>query len=81
MEDFKIESTYLEPFYEVWAFIRCMKADFYRPDFAEFLVCPLIKRLDAVFVLKHVFELLKLSAKPLKHLVELLKHSAVLLKV
>ena len=81
MEDFKIESTYLEPFYEVQAFIRCMKADFYRPDFAEFLLCPLIKRLGAVFVLKHVFELLKLSAKPLKHLVELLKHSAGLLKV
>ena len=33
MEDFKTESRYLNLCYEFRAFIRCMKAAFYRPDF------------------------------------------------
>ena len=36
MEDFKIERRYLKFYCEIRAFIRCMKAAFYRPDFQKF---------------------------------------------
>ena len=45
-------------FYEFRAFIRCMKAAFYRPDFQKFLMCQLIKRLGPAFISKHAFETL-----------------------
>ena len=66
MEGLKTTGRYRKLCYEFGAFIRCMKAAFYRPDFQKFLMCPLIKRLDRAFVSKHAAELLK-------HLVELLK--------
>ena len=44
-----------------------MKAAFYRPDYQNFLMCPLIKRLGRAFVSKHGAELLKRSAVLLKH--------------
>ena len=74
MENFKIESRYLKLCYEFRAFIRRMKAAFYRPDYQKFLMCLLIKRLGQEFISKHV-------AKPLKRSTELLKHSAELLTV
>ena len=45
-----------------------MKAAFYRQDYQELLMCPLIKRLGRAFVSKH-------AAEPLKRSAELLKHS------
>ena len=81
MENLKIESRYLKLCYEFRAFIRCMKAAFYRPDYQKFLMCPLIKRLGEAFVSKHAVEPLKCSAELLKHSGKLLKHSADLLRV
>ena len=66
MEILIIESRYLKLCNEFTAVIRCMKSAFYRPDYQKLLMCPLIKRLGRVFVLKH-------AAKPLKR-------SAVLLR-
>ena len=65
IENFKIESRYLKLCYQSRAFIRCVKAAFYWPDYQNFSVCPLIKRLDRGFVLKNAVE-------PLKHSAELL---------
>ena len=73
MAGLKTESRHLKLFYEFTAFIRCMKATFYRQDFQKFLMCLLIKRLDRAFGPKHVAELLKHSDKLLKHSAELLK--------
>ena len=74
MENCKIESSYLKLYYELRAFIRYVKAAFYKPDYQKFLMCPLIKNLGRAFVSKH-------AAKPLKHSAELLKHSAELLRI
>ena len=74
MENCKIESRYLKLYYELRAFIRCVKAAFYRPDYQKFLMCSLIKNLGQAFVSKH-------ATKPLKHSAELLKHSAELLRI
>ena len=65
IENFKIESRYLKLCYQSRAFIRCVKAAFYWPDYQNFSVCPLIKRLDRGFILKNAVE-------PLKHSAELL---------
>ena len=73
MEDFKIESRYLKPCYELGAFIRCIKAAFYGPNIQKFLIYPLIKRLGRTFISTYAAEPLKLSAKLLKHLTELFK--------
>ena len=81
MENCKIESRYLKFCYEFRTIIRCMKTAIYRPDYQKLLMCPLIKRLDRAFVLKHVAEPLKRSDKPLKHSLEFLKHSAEYLRV
>ena len=72
MENFKIESRYPKLCYEFRAFISCMKAAFYRPDYQKFLMCPSIKRLGQAFISKNAAEPLKRSAKLLKHSVELL---------
>ena len=61
-------------YYEFRAFIRCMKAAFYRPDFQRFLMRPLIERLGRAFVSKH-------AAEPLKRSAELFKYSAELFGV
>ena len=74
MKNFTIESRYLKLCNEFRAVIRCMKAAFYRPDYQNLLMCPLIKRLSRAFVSKHADE-------PLKRSAELLKHSAELLKI
>ena len=74
MGNFKIESRYLKLYCEFMAFIRCMKAAFYRPDYQKFLMCSLIKRLGRAFVSKH-------AAEPLKRSAELLKHSIVLFRI
>ena len=74
MENFKIESRYLKLCYEFRAFIRCMKAVFYRLDYQKFLMCPLINRLGRAFVSKYATE-------PLKRTAELLKHSAEVLRI
>ena len=55
------------------AFIRCIEAVFYKPDFQTFLMCSLIKILGWAFISKHAVE-------PLEHLADLLKHSGKLLK-
>ena len=68
MENFTIESSYLKLCNTFRAVIRCMKAAFYRQDYQELLMCPLIKRLGGAFVSKH-------AAEPLKRSAELLKHS------
>ena len=81
MESFKTESRYLKLCYKSRAFIRCVKAGFYRPDYQKLLMCPLIKRLSRAFVSKNVAEPLKSSAELLKHSVELFKHSAKVLRV
>ena len=60
--------------YEFRTFIRCMKAAFYRPDFQNFLMCPLIKRLGRALVSKHTTEFFKHSPDLSKHSAELLKH-------
>ena len=73
MENFKIERKYLKLCYEFRGFIRCIKAAFYRPDFQQFLMCLLIKKLDRTFVSKYAAKPLKYSAELLKHVVELLK--------
>ena len=65
MENFKIESRYLKLCYEFKAFIKCMKAAFYRPDYQKFLMCLLIKRLGQTFVSKHAAGPLKRSAERL----------------
>ena len=67
--------------YELRAFIRCMKAAFYRPDFQKFLMYPLITRLGHAFVSKHATELLKRSAELFKHSAKHLKHSVELFGV
>ena len=74
MENFTIESRYLEVLNEFRTIIRCMKAAFYRPDYQKLLMWSLIKRLGRAFVSKH-------AAKPLKRSAELLKHSAELLRI
>ena len=73
MENFKIERKYLKLCYELRGFIRCMQAAFYRPDFQQFLIRPLIKKLDPAFASKHAAETLKHSAELLKRGVKLLK--------
>ena len=72
MENFKIESRYLKLCCEFRTFIRFMKASFYRPDYQQFLMCPLIKRLGRVFNSKNVAEPLKCSAELTKDSAELL---------
>ena len=81
MENFKIESSYLKLCYEFRAFITCMKADVKRPDYQNFLMCSLIKRLGLAFVSKYAAKSLKRSAEFLNHSSELLKQSAELLRV
>ena len=66
IENFKIENSYLKLCHKFRAFIRCMKAAFYRPDYQKILMCPLIKRLGRAFVSKH-------AAEPLKHSARLLR--------
>ena len=44
MENFTIESRYLELCNEFRAVIRCMKAAIYRSDYQKLLMCPLIGR-------------------------------------
>ena len=66
MENFTIESSYLKLCNTFRA--GSMKAAFYRQDYQELLMCPLIKRLGRAFVSKH-------AAEPLKRSAELLKHS------
>ena len=61
MKNFKIESSYLKLCYEFRAFILCMKAAFYRPDYQKFLMCLLIKRLGQAFVSKHLFQSMRLE--------------------
>ena len=61
MENFKIEGIYMKLCYEFRAFIRCMKAAFYRLDYQKFLMCPLIKRLGQAFVSKHLFQNMRLE--------------------
>ena len=61
MKNFKIESTYLKLCYKFRAFILCMKAAFYRPDYQKFLMCSLIKRLGQAFVSKHLFQNMRLE--------------------
>ena len=73
MENFTIESRYLE----LWV----MKAAFYRPDYQKLLMCPFIKRFGWAFVSKDAAEPLKRSVEILRHLIELLKHSAELLSI
>ena len=73
MEDLKIKSKYLKLCYQFRAFIRYMKAAFYRPDFQKLLISPLIKLIDQAFIPKH-------AAKPLKHSDEFLKHVVEFLK-
>ena len=70
------ESRYLKLFNEFRAVVRCMKAAFYRPNYQKLLMCPLIKRLGQVFVLKYAVEPLKRSAELLQHSTELLRRSA-----
>ena len=72
MENFKIESRYLKLCYEVRAFIRCMKAAFWRPYYQKILMCPLIKRLCQAIVSKKCGRALKRSDENLKHSAELL---------
>ena len=43
MENFKVESRHLKSFYKFMAFIRCMKAVFYKPNNQKNLMCSLIK--------------------------------------
>ena len=62
MENVKVESRYLKLCYEFRAFIRCIKAVFYRPDHQKLLMYPLIKRLGRAFVSKNAAELLKRSS-------------------
>ena len=81
MKKCKIESRFLKLSREFRAVIRRMKAAFYRPDYRNLLMCPLIKRLGRAFVLKHAAEPLKSSVEHLKHPPELLKHSTVPLRV
>ena len=64
MENFTIESSYLKLCNTFRA--GCMKAAFYRRDYQELLMCPLIKRLGRAFVSKH-------AAEPLKHSARLLR--------
>ena len=47
------ESRYLKLCNEFRAFIRCMKAAFYRLDYPKLLMYPLIKRSGRAFVSKH----------------------------
>ena len=74
MENFTIESRYLEVLNEFRTIIRCIKAAFYRPDYQKLLMCLLIKRLGRAFISKH-------AAKPLKRSAKLLKHSAEFLRI
>ena len=65
MENFTIESRYLKLCNEFRTVIRFMKAVFYRPDYQNLLMCPLIER----------------AAESLKHSAVLLKHSVELLRI
>ena len=56
MENFAIESRYLNLCNEFNAVTRCMKAAFYRPDYQKLLMYSLIKRLGRAFVSKHLFQ-------------------------
>ena len=60
MEDFKIESRYVNLCYKFRALIRCMEATFYSPDFQKFLMYPLIKRLGQEFLAER-------ETEPLEH--------------
>ena len=73
MKNFTVESRYPKLSNELRAVIRFIKAPFYRPNYQNLLMYPVIKRLDPRFVSKH-------AAEPLKYTVEVLKHSAKLLK-
>ena len=75
MENFKIESRYQKLCYGLTAFIRYLKAVFYRTDYKEFLMCPLIKTVGQAFVSKNAAEPFKRSAGPLKHPTEHLRVS------
>ena len=50
MENSKIESRYLHLFYEFRAFIRCMKAGFYRPNYQKVFCVRLSKDLAEDFL-------------------------------
>ena len=56
MENSAIESRYPKLCNEFRAVIRYMKAAFYRPDFQNLLMCPLIKRLGPVLASKDTVE-------------------------
>ena len=68
MENFKIESRYLNLCNEFRPVIRCMKAAFYRPYYQKLLMCPLIKRLGQAFFSKHATQSFKDSTELLKGL-------------
>ena len=70
MKNFKIESRCLKLYNEFRAVFRCMKAAFYRPDYQNLLMCPLIKRLGQAIASKYAAKSLKGSAELLKHLAE-----------
>ena len=55
-----------------------MKTASYRPDFQEFLMSPLIKRLGRAFISKHVVEPLKHPAEFLSGAFEGLKENDML---
>ena len=56
MENSAIESRYPKLCNEFRAVIKYMKAAFYRPDFQNLLMCPLIKRLGPVLASKDTVE-------------------------
>ena len=62
MENFTIESRYLNLCNQFRTAIRFLKGAFYRPDYQKLLMCPLIKRLGKTFISKHATEPLKYSA-------------------
>ena len=66
MEDFKTERRYLKLCHEFRAFIRYMKAAFYRPDLHKFFICPSIERVGRSFeALRQAFETLGRGFKTL----------------
>ena len=65
---FQVETKYQKLCYEFRAFVRCIEAPFYRPDYQKFLICPFIKILGY-----HLSE-------PLNRSTDLLKHSAEYLR-
>ena len=77
---------------DIWSLVTCAGLllnafydvyydTFYRPDYQNLLMHPLLKRLDRAFFSKHATESWKRSAKLLKYSTELLKHSAELLRI